>query len=223
MRYTKETKSRALVLYRRGLSYDAIGSKLGVAKSTLSTWMGKNPRLPSDGSKQRAHLAKIRIIAARSKTRIKEEWVARARTSGIELASGFPYKNMVALKSLLAMLYWAEGTKAGKISGVVFTNTDPILMLLYLTLLRKVYGIDEARLKIRLHLHHYHRHKETISFWSKLLAVPSSQFGKIYVKKRNRHKRFRKNFQGVCFVRYFDSKIREELLALGKAIAEKVR
>ncbi len=120
------------------------------------------------------------------------------------------------------MLYWAEGTKSDTAGGPKFANTDPVLAKLYLTLLRSVYVLDEKRIKVTLHLHYYHRHRAAITFWSELLSVPRSQFGKIYVKKRSVLKRFRKNFQGICFIYYFDSAVRRELLSLGKQIAQEM-
>lgn len=102
-----------------------------------------------------------------------------------------------------------------------FVNTDPALAKLYISLLRSTYSLDENRIRIHLHLHYYHRHREAIAFWSKLLGVPGSQFGKIYVKKRSVLKRFRKNYQGICSIKYFDSSVRRELLSLGQQIARK--
>ncbi|KKW38989.1 MAG: hypothetical protein UY89_C0035G0014 [Parcubacteria group bacterium GW2011_GWA1_54_9] len=118
------------------------------------------------------------------------------------------------------MLYWAEGAKSD-MTGLRFVNTDPVLAKLYISLLRSTYALDERRIRIRLHLHYYHKHREAITFWSKLLKVPNSQFGKIYVKKRSVQRRFRKNFQGICFINYFDGAIRRELLSLGQQVAQK--
>jgi hypothetical protein len=119
------------------------------------------------------------------------------------------------------MLYWAEGTKSDA-AGLRFVNTDPVLAKFYISLLRSAYPIDEGRIRIRIHLHHYHRHNGAITFWSTLLGVPTSQFGKIYVKKRSVQKRFRRNFQGICFINYADAAVRRELLSLSTQIAEKL-
>ena len=118
------------------------------------------------------------------------------------------------------MLYWAEGTKSDR-TGLKFVNTDPVLAKFYISLLRSAYVVDESRIRVRIHLHYYHRHKAAVTYWSNLLGVPRSQFGKIYVKKRSVLKRFRKNFQGICFINYFDGSIRRELLSLGLQIAQK--
>ncbi|MDP3758171.1 MAG: hypothetical protein Q8Q86_00475, partial [Candidatus Daviesbacteria bacterium] len=82
-------------------------------------------------------------------------------------------------------------------------------------LLRKCYKIDEEKLRIRLHLHYYHRIKTAKKFWSDLLKIPLDKFGKIYIKKRSKRKRFRKNFMGICFINYLDSNVRKEVLEIG--------
>lgn len=116
------------------------------------------------------------------------------------------------------MLYWAEGSKT--IPGLKFTNTDPVLIKMYLTMVRSCYPIDEKRIKIGLRIRHYHKPNGILNFWSNLLDVPVSQFWKIHVKKRSVQKRFRKNFQGICFVYYPSAAIQREVLALGQLIAQ---
>ena len=132
-----------------------------------------------------------------------------------------PISEQSIQKSLLAMLYWAEGTKSDKAGCATFANTDPDLIRLYLSLLRDAFLLDESRLGIRLHLHEYHDREASLSFWSGLTRVPESQFGKIYVKKRSTRKKFRENFQGICFVIYCEARVRRELLALGQILAER--
>lgn len=120
-------------------------------------------------------------------------------------------------RALLSLLYWAEGMKFDG-GGVNFANTDPRLAYLFITLLRKCYVIDEKRLRLRLHVHHYHNIKRVRSFWSKQLDIPESQIGRVFVKKRSKTKRFRKNFMGICFVRYSNAEVQRSILAHGYAL-----
>lgn len=202
-----------------GKTYAEIREKFPIPKSTLSVWFKNSGKKP-DRTRQLEHLKRIRPIAMATIHRHKEERVAlAAEIAGKELGR-FPLKNKSVQKALLAMLYWAEGAKS-ETTGLRFVNTDPLLAKLYISLLRSAYLLDESRIRIRLHLHYYHQHREAITFWSKLLGVPDSQFGKIYVKKRSVLKRFRKNFRGICFINYFDGAVRRELLSLGQQIARK--
>ncbi|MEK7509863.1 MAG: hypothetical protein AAB605_04075 [Patescibacteria group bacterium] len=131
-------------------------------------------------------------------------------------------KDVLYLKSMLAMLYWAEGTKHHRVSGLRFANTDPKMIWLYMAMLRKCYRIDETRLRVRIHFHHYHDIEKTRRYWSELTKIPLSQFGKVWIKPRSKTRKFRENFMGLCFICYLDSSIRKEILGLAYAIQEKV-
>lgn len=216
--YTQKDKERVKQLLVNGESYSEVGKHLGVPKSTISTWFGKTLKRPIDKRTRRKHfdrIHKLASIALKKKWERKRKEEARLIKMKIEkeLAS-YPLENMSVYKSLLAMLYWAEGDKA----KLKFANTDPNLAKLYLTLLRKCYNIDETKLKIGLYVHYYHSIKKVKNFWSKVLNVSLVQFNKIYIKKRSKTKRFRKNFAGICFIYYGDSNIRKELLELGSAL-----
>ena len=121
------------------------------------------------------------------------------------------------------MLYWAEGAKGEKSGPIKFANTDPALAFLFISLLRSAYLLDEKKFRVRLHLHYYHNHTEAVAYWSNLLRVSKSQFGKIHVKKRSARKRFRKNFAGICFVVYHDTNVRDELTAIARAIGSQAK
>jgi hypothetical protein len=120
------------------------------------------------------------------------------------------------------MLYWAEGTKSPKSGAFIFVNTDPALLNLYITTLRNTFPIIESKFRIGLQIHEYHNSEAAILFWSNCLNIPKSQFWKIYVKKRSKHKKFRENFQGMCSIYYGDRTIRDELLSLGKLLAQNI-
>lgn len=204
---------------KSGKTYPEIREKFLIPKSTLSVWF-KNAGKKPDRKRQLEHLKRVRPIALATIRRNRENRIALATGIAEKELGQLPLKKRSVQKAFLAMLYWAEGAKSDR-TGLRFVNTDPVLAKLYISLLRSAYSLDEGRIRIRIHLHYYHRHREAIAFWSKLLEVPSSQFGKIYVKKRSVLKRFRKNFQGICFINYFDGAIRRELLSLGRQIAKK--
>ena len=217
--YSKEVRRAVLRMGKLGKTYPEIREKFFIPKSTLSVWFKNAGRKP-DRARQLEHLKRIRPIAVATIHRNKEGRVALATGIAEKELERLPLKNKSVQKAFLAMLYWAEGTKSDN-AGLRFVNTDPVLAKLYISLLRSAYSLDESRVRIRIHLHYYHRHREATAFWSKLLGVPGSQFGKIYVKKRSVLKRFRRNFQGICFINYFDRAVRRELLSLGQQIAQK--
>lgn len=122
-------------------------------------------------------------------------------------------------KALLSMLYWAEGSK-GRKDIVTFANTDPQLTKLFIYLLRNSFVLDESKLRVRVHLHYYHNENKVKKFWSKLLRIPISQFGKTYWKKRGENKIYRKNMAGICFVRYNSLALKEEIMFYARNLGD---
>lgn len=216
-RYTLEVKNLALKLIAEGATYRTVREKLGVAKSTLSLWAKGQGRVP-DRAKQLAHLAYARKLALATIAIGKSQRISQALSNAEHIARSVPLHSVEVSKSLLAMLYWAEG---GKQEGnFKFTNTDPQLVALFLSLLRKSYEIDETRLYVALQIHSYHEREKTINFWSKKLKIPASQFWKVYLKPRSGKREYRRNFYGICNLHYASTPIQREVLALGQALAK---
>ena len=214
-RYSAEVKEQVDALRKKGKSYKEIQLQFPIPKSTLSVWLGKKYKGLFSRKIQLAHLKRIRVIARASirKARLKREQTNADQ--GAVVANKIPLANIAVMKALLAMIYWAEGSKYAKGNGVKFANTDPRFAQVYMSLLRKSFPVDESRFRVRLHLHYYHERKGALGFWSKTLNIPSSQFWKIYIKKRSEKKRFRQNSMGICFIYYPGNAIRQELLAIG--------
>jgi hypothetical protein len=221
IRHSEEVKSKVLELGRVGKTYTEIQAIYPIPKSTLSYWF-KNAEVVRDPSKQLEHLKRAREKSSVVKRSQKQARISESCEQARKLAQSLPVERSDVAKSLLAMLYWAEGGKQD--GNFKFTNTDPDLQLLFISLLRESYVLDESRFKVALQVHYYHKHIEVVSFWSALLGIPKSQFWKIHVKKRSAvGKRFRKNFMGICHLHYGSSAIQRELLALGKDIGIKLR
>src|ERR671910_489495 len=69
----------------------------------------------------------------------------------------------------------------GKTDGsVMFANSDPRMIRLFLRLLRRFFDIDESRLRVRLHLHAGLDLGAATRFWSQVTGVPSEQFLRPY-------------------------------------------
>lgn len=168
-----------------------------------------------------SHLVRARKAASKTITQKRLDAERVISLSVCEQLDKAPLSNTIVQKLLLSMLYWAEGSKHEKVSGVRFVNTDPALALFYLRLLRNCYELDENRLKVRLHLHEYHNQKKAVEFWSKLLKIPKERFGKLYIKKRTgNQKKRRRNFMGICFIYYSEGAIRKELMEISRQLPE---
>lgn len=213
-------KDRARELRKQGKSLKEISSILGIAKSTASIWLRseKNAGLYSTMTLEEwlFHIRQLSSESRRRSSAIKrEQRIITARN----LASKYN-PTLDTKQVMLAMLYWAEGGKGEK-EVVVFGNTDPLLCLLFTSLLRECYQPDPVKFRVRLHLHKYHDEAEQIKFWSQLLAIPTSQFNKtVWKKEPNSGKRYRQNYHGICFVKYNSVDLQRQITTFARAIGE---
>ena len=217
-----EIKEKARKFRLAGTSFGEITKELNIPKSTLSLWFKNIPK-PNKLSftNRKEWLKEIRHLAAVANKNKRQN---RLNISGNEVIQDIStwknYKSIETQKIMLAMLYWAEGSKGRQM--VVFANTDPKLSLLFITLLRNCFAIDESKLRVRIHLHDYHKEKDVKKFWSNLLQVPESQFNKCYLKKRSKQKVFRRNIGGICFIKYNSVYLQEKIMQYAYNIADKL-
>lgn len=215
-----EVKNQAVHLRKNGNSIGVIAKSIGVSKSTAYEWtkniegavrfsqLGRErwikelQHLGAEGQRRKRELKIQKIIQE-----VNEELLDFTSTREME-------------KAILAMLYWSEGSK---VRGMLkFANTDPKLMLLFITLLRRCYLLDEDKFRVRIHIHWYHKEKNVKKFWSDLLNVSENQFTKTYHKKRSKEKAFRKNIGGICFLIYNSDYLREQIVRYSYALGERL-
>lgn len=215
-----KTKNQVKALRKKGYSIGFIAKKCSISKSTVHEWV-KTMR----GANRYARLGKerwikeIQPLGALSQRRKRERKIVQIEKEVNEEIAHIQITTELK-KTALASLYWAEGTK-GK-GKLVFANTDPRLMLLFITLLRESYILDESKFRVRIHLHWYHKERATKKFWSDLLKIPTTQFNKTYRKKRSKEKVFRKNVGGICFLGYNSDYLREQVLHYAHALGRKI-
>lgn len=215
MSWALDVKHKSQQMRRDGASFGEITKALGIPKSTLFEWV-KEIEKPNTlyHTDRNAWLMAIRQKATESiKNKRQNEINQIVREVQNEVSQWAFFTDINVQKSLLSILYWAEGQKLPERGAPVkFTNTDPRLVLLFVTLLKRCYGIDNSKLKIGLYLHWYHKTPEVVEYWKKLLGVEAYQFRKIFRKKRSKTKRFRKNFMGICFVTYQSVNLRQRIV-----------
>lgn len=79
-----------------------------------------------------------------------------------------------ALTAFALALYAGEGAKAD--GPIVFANSDPVLVRVFLQWLRSEMGVEERRPRMRLYLHDDLDLERALDFWSSLLDIPIDQF-----------------------------------------------
>jgi tRNA(Leu) C34 or U34 (ribose-2'-O)-methylase TrmL len=178
-------KEKAINFREKGLSYSEILREVPVAKSTLALWL-QSVGL-SKMQQQRLTLKKIisgkRGAAKRKSQRIEKE---------SEIKS-FAHKQIGTISPrelwiIGTMLYWAEGSKQKEYNPsqkLVFSNSDPNMIRLYLSWLEKSIKIPRNQIELVIHIHETYRDKlkPVIKYWSGKTGFHKAKFGKIYFKK----------------------------------------
>ncbi len=118
---------------------------------------------------------------------------------------------MKDVEKMALALYWAEGTKTGRV--VDFTNFDPAMLRLWIKYLRSRGDMDVSRLKAQLMMHSDMNESKLKQYWSKQIGIPGNQFTKIFVKKSRPVGTYRKKSKyGTLKVRYCSKEMLEDIL-----------
>lgn len=210
-------KLEAIRLRKWGYSLNEIVERVGVSKSTISLWV-RNIAL-SDTARQRINerLSNGQLASIQTKkvqTQAKEQKAALDARKALKTL----HFDVNTNKLLCAMIYFCEGTKSS--GDVRFTNSDPGLIKLFLSLFRSSFDIDEKKLSVCVHLHSYHQKEEQLKFWSKTSNIPVRQFIKPYQKKHSGLYK-KEGYQGCVCIRYGSAVIARELKAIALEFIKK--
>ena len=116
------------------------------------------------------------------------------------------------------MLYLAEGAKR---RGVIdFTNSDPRLIIVFLSFLRRICGVSESRLRAALYAYADQDIQQLHTFWLERTGIPLSQFTKPYVRPLTPNVSKRKMSQGLLHIRYSDRRLLQLILRWGEEICQ---
>lgn len=103
------------------------------------------------------------------------------------------------------MLYWGEGTKSG--NSVVLSNSDPLMIGVFMKFLRVICGISENRLRALLHLYEDQNEVLVKKYWSEVTKIPIKQFSKSFVHKKKPGSYKRISRYGTVSLRYSDKQL----------------
>lgn len=214
-------RKQATALRLRGLTYPEIQRQTGVARGTLSGWF-KGLALPDQAKKRilqrkREHLALARKEAWKSNQALLLERRARAEKEIDEWISDISLTTGV-LGLLLAALYLGEGAK--RRSTLIFANSRPDIIQLYLRLLQFVFKTDIKRYRVVLGLRMDQEVKNETDYWAKATGIPKNQFKKPQFDARTLGKKTFPTYHGVCTVIYNDAEVEKRLTILQQKVLD---
>lgn len=213
--HTKKYKERVLELRKSGNTYSEIINLLGknIPKSTLSGWC-KNIPLSSESklrikNKILSNASKARILALRTNRIKRKNYLESVEKRVSYLKDSLKNKNIAKIS--LAMLYLGEGSKCTQ-GSLMFGNSDPKIIKLFLKLLRYCYVIDENKFRCTLQCRADQNIKNLENFWSNMSKISLNKFYAAKIDSRTIGKKTKKNdYKGVCRIDYFSADIYNEL------------
>lgn len=186
-------KQKIITLYHSGLGAKEIGEKIDCSIHAVYYFMRKH------NIKRRSNTASARV---RFDQKPPSFFIPTELSATQE-----------RLKLLGTTLYWAEGYKTEKSAGIDFANSDVSMTLIFLQFLRAVCHVNESRLRVLLYSHDIEKIDQQISYWSKLLRIPKSQFTKPYIAQSSGGlEKKSKMPYGLVHLRYADKKLLWQVL-----------
>jgi transcriptional regulator with XRE-family HTH domain len=201
----------------QGLSYAEISRITGVSKSTLSAWL-KDISLTIE---QQLYLQeKMEVnrasFAARAwlinRTRYQKAHL-QADQAGVRVFTELPKHRSIDELSL-AMLYLGEGSKS--YGRVQIASTQVEILRYFLSMIKRLYKIDETRLSFRLNLIKaaVSSEKDFIDWWKTELRYTRARFLKTQYDPRSHAKKLTNDYRGVCTLTYYDTYLQRQLISL---------
>ena len=215
-------KQQVIALRRQGKTYGAIRKALQreIPKSTLSLWCHDIVLSPQqirriDSAARRA-VSRGRMAALSAKKAEREAMLASVKNSVAHLGKKILGKDVA--KVALAMLYLGEGSKT-KRSSLMFGNSNPAVIVLFLGLLRRCYVIDENKFRCTVQCRADQKIAVLEKFWSRTTRIPPRLFYDARIDTRTKGKpSLKPDYKGVCRIDYFSAKIANEINCIIKVI-----
>lgn len=217
----RHLKIQAIALRKSGKTYNEIKKILGepVPKSTLSLWCqgavfnARHKKKIEEAMKKNIHKGRALALASNKIKRDKYLQDVYNRVSHL----GKIFKNKEVARISLAVLYLGEGSKTR--SSVMFGNSDPAIITLFLRLLRYCYKIDENKFRCTLQCRADQDIKKLEKFWSNITGIPQGKFYGARVDARTIGKISKKpEYKGVCRIDYFSADLFNELMKIIEVI-----
>lgn len=172
-------KNRAIVLRKSGESYNNIRKILKLkSKGTISNWF-KNIKLSEKSKKlleknnKLAHVRGLFIANKNRKIKIENE-NKKAYIEGQNCIESISKKELLLIG---VALYWGEGKKSERsVISLDFSNSDPIMISVYMRFIREILKIPEEKIRAGIHLYSSISTNIARKFWSKITKLPENRF-----------------------------------------------
>lgn len=217
---TNLVKQKITALRQKGKTVNEIAKETGCPKSTSAYWCRKI-FLSKSARAKLSQTTRINLTMARKKALQKNKEKQEIILGNIKKENLYLKKiltNKDTTKIALAMLFLGEGVKNTK-GSLVFGNSDPKIIALFLKLLKKCFPIDNQKFRCTLQCRADQKILTLERFWSKITHVPLRQFYQARIDTRSKGiKTTKKEYKGVCRIDYLSAKIYHELKIISEIL-----
>jgi transcriptional regulator with XRE-family HTH domain len=199
-------QQRARELRAQAWTLVEIARELGVSKSSVSLWVRDvefTPRPRNRGRYSKPHPLHVKKLAE----------IERCRVEGIDAIGTMTDREFFVFG---LALYAGEGSKTP--GELRFANSDPRMILAYITWLRRFFEVNEARLRLRLYLHADLDVDAAVAHWSSLTGIPPEQFTTPYRAVPDPTIRRTRHVNGCVSVAYCCTTIHRRVMGLIAAV-----
>ena len=219
-----ELKPQAIKLRKNGASIRRIEHSLTVPRSTLSGWL-KDIKITSKQENQLTQDWKQGLVRARQKAtlwhnRQKETRLQEAKEAAAKTLNKIDAEDISILELALSFLYLGEGTK--KSPQTALGSSDPNILKFFLSAIKKIYNLDEKKLRYELYLRADQKPDKIKIFWSRTLRVPIKNFKLVNLDKRTKGTRTYPDYKGVCSIQCGHVAIQRKLINLANLFSQKI-
>src|SRR3990167_6827525 len=207
----------ALKLRLLGKSYTEISRDLGVPKSTLSSWFASlvlSTTLREQIAKRGRVLSTTALIV-RNKAQTRD---AQRRNSTIRKTAADRFRKITQHELFVVglALYWAEGYKRPTVVDgkeptahvVSLTNSDPLLIRMFLRFLRECHSVPNERIRMNLRIFPHQNSGQVQRFWVQTtdIAAEKIRITKVQPRSQFTKRPFSRLLYGVAQIRVGDTK-----------------
>ena len=207
-----EEQVRARELRAEAWTLQEIADELDVSKSSASLWCRDvefTPKPRNRGhSGHKPHPLHVK----------KLEEIERCRLEAEEIVGALSERDL--LMFCLA-LYAGEGSKTE--GSVIFANSDPLLIAVFISWLRSFFKVDEERLRMKIYLHSDLDLAEATKFWCGVSKIPVEQFRTPYRVNVGPTRRTNRHVNGCATVSYSCSLTHRRVMAMIAAVTSPFR
>ena len=204
---TSERAEARRLRREHGESIKQIAAALGVAKSSVSTWVRDIELTPSqlDALRLRNPALNGQLVGVRVRSERARSERLRAQAEGRRAA-----RRGDSFHAAGCMLHWAEGSKNRNV--VQLSNSDPAMVFFFVAFLRRYFEVAEEKIRIQCNLHADDPAavRSTEDFWLRTLGLPRTCLTKSIVNcvsRSSKGKRTNMLPYGTCRLTIHDTAV----------------